>query len=122
MFVILTILLFFLFFNDTATTEIYTLSLHDALPISPPTLPALRASSGTTRRSRQRWRAPEERHRARTECLERGDRARNRLAGRQQGMRQRRARPAASCKIHDRTSHEDTKTRNLWRSMRFVVS
>src|SRR3970040_809190 len=24
----------FLFFNDTATTEIYTLSLHDALPIS----------------------------------------------------------------------------------------
>src|SRR5688572_31571355 len=25
---------FFLFFNDTATTEIYTLSLHDALPIS----------------------------------------------------------------------------------------
>src|SRR2546428_4340357 len=32
---------FFFFFNDTATTEIYTLSLHDALPISvieiPPT-------------------------------------------------------------------------------------
>src|SRR3712207_9065008 len=27
------ILLFFFFFNDTATTEIYTLSLHDALPI-----------------------------------------------------------------------------------------
>src|SRR2546427_5359926 len=26
-------LLFFFFFNDTATTEIYTLSLHDALPI-----------------------------------------------------------------------------------------
>src|SRR5260370_7453645 len=25
---------FFFFFNDTATTEIYTLSLHDALPIS----------------------------------------------------------------------------------------
>jgi len=24
----------FFFFNDTATTEIYTLSLHDALPIS----------------------------------------------------------------------------------------
>src|SRR5262245_65671920 len=30
------------FFNDTATTEIYTLSLHDALPISP--------GSGTRRR------------------------------------------------------------------------
>src|SRR2546426_8434322 len=27
-------LFFFFFFNDTATTEIYTLSLHDALPIS----------------------------------------------------------------------------------------
>src|SRR3989442_12621726 len=27
---------FFFFFNDTATTEIYTLSLHDALPISFP--------------------------------------------------------------------------------------
>ena len=25
----------FFFFNDTATTEIYTLSLHDALPIYP---------------------------------------------------------------------------------------
>src|SRR2546422_10954537 len=29
-----TFALFFFFFNDTATTEIYTLSLHDALPIS----------------------------------------------------------------------------------------
>src|SRR5207249_11962564 len=29
---------FFFFFNDTATTEIYTLSLHDALPIFPPEL------------------------------------------------------------------------------------
>src|SRR6266581_9638492 len=28
------IIFFFFFFNDTATTEIYTLSLHDALPIS----------------------------------------------------------------------------------------
>src|SRR5690348_18386881 len=27
---------FFFFFNDTSTTEIYTLSLHDALPISEP--------------------------------------------------------------------------------------
>src|SRR2546427_5383809 len=32
--------LFFFFFNDTATTEIYTLSLHDALPISCTTSPA----------------------------------------------------------------------------------
>src|SRR5258708_15796291 len=28
------LVLFIFFFNDTATTEIYTLSLHDALPIS----------------------------------------------------------------------------------------
>src|SRR2546430_15807033 len=28
------VILFLFFFNDTATTEIYTLSLHDALPIS----------------------------------------------------------------------------------------
>ena len=32
-------LLVVFFFNDTATTEIYTLSLHDALPISPPRVP-----------------------------------------------------------------------------------
>src|SRR3712207_7569780 len=35
----------FFFFNDTATTEIYTLSLHDALPISTP-----------CRRSSRAWR------------------------------------------------------------------
>src|SRR2546428_12758153 len=28
------LIIFFFFFNDTATTEIYTLPLHDALPIS----------------------------------------------------------------------------------------
>src|SRR2546425_13135314 len=37
----------FFFFNDTATTEIYTLSLHDALPIS------TRTTIGTVR-----WLAP----------------------------------------------------------------
>src|SRR2546425_6509508 len=37
----------FFFFNDTATTEIYTLSLHDALPISP-------RRRGGRRRSRRR--------------------------------------------------------------------
>src|SRR5882762_11949392 len=31
--IFLLLLFFFFFFNDTATTEIYTLSLHDALPI-----------------------------------------------------------------------------------------
>src|SRR5437868_12727058 len=34
LFVFMIYFFFFFFFNDTATTEIYTLSLHDALPIS----------------------------------------------------------------------------------------
>src|SRR2546427_8573556 len=37
--VVLSHVVFFFFFNDTATTEIYTLSLHDALPISAPLRP-----------------------------------------------------------------------------------
>jgi len=32
-FILIVVCCFFFFFNDTATTEIYTLSLHDALPI-----------------------------------------------------------------------------------------
>src|SRR5260221_3402483 len=36
---------FFFFFNDTATTEIYTLSLHDALPISAAATPSTPATS-----------------------------------------------------------------------------
>src|SRR6266496_5833872 len=58
----------FFFFNDTATTEIYTLSLHDALPISacPPAGPP-------------RWPAPSRRGR-RCRCLGRGgDRKSTRL-------------------------------------------
>src|SRR2546429_5036852 len=44
----------FFFFNDTATTEIYTLSLHDALPISlsapkPFTKPLAPSKSGVSR-------------------------------------------------------------------------
>src|SRR5256885_5568609 len=38
---------FFFFFNDTATTEIYTLSLHDALPISIQWSIRTRSNSGT---------------------------------------------------------------------------
>src|SRR3712207_8666463 len=37
------------FFNDTATTEIYTLSLHDALPISSTTSTSRTASSAARR-------------------------------------------------------------------------
>src|SRR2546429_5737570 len=48
----------FFFFNDTATTEIYTLSLHDALPISRCTTFRWRASSPESPCSRlfgSRW-------------------------------------------------------------------
>src|SRR2546429_2901252 len=50
---------FFFFFNDTATTEIYTLSLHDALPISsrrarPPSRAPRRWPPARSRR----WRRP----------------------------------------------------------------
>src|SRR2546430_13570755 len=52
-------LFFFFFFNDTATTEIYTLSLHDALPIS-------QSSSFVwaeiTPRPPRRWRRRSEEH------------------------------------------------------------
>src|SRR2546429_6006985 len=41
--------LFFFFFNDTATTEIYTLSLHDALPIFPSL--AIKSAGGAMARS-----------------------------------------------------------------------
>src|SRR6201989_3722931 len=49
----------FFFFNDTATTEIYTLSLHDALPISPR---PRRGTAGTSRASTRR--APARRDRS----------------------------------------------------------
>src|SRR5256885_17206660 len=40
------LLFFFFFFNDTATTEIYTLSLHDALPISVSSFGSARSEVG----------------------------------------------------------------------------
>src|SRR6266705_7124120 len=45
-------LVFFFFFNDTATTEIYTLSLHDALPISHVGHPPRAHAPGPGRRPR----------------------------------------------------------------------
>src|SRR2546422_8816735 len=46
--------LLFFFFNDTATTEIYTLSLHDALPVSVrPGLPQPRDGRRARRRRRK---------------------------------------------------------------------
>src|SRR5260370_40445733 len=46
---------FFFFFNDTATTEIYTLSLHDALPISPQPSAARRSHASRSRRAQHRF-------------------------------------------------------------------
>src|SRR6266487_5851098 len=55
---------FFFFFNDTATTEIYTLSLHDALPISRKTVPApLRLLSPEVRDAPLRFSGPRARRR-----------------------------------------------------------
>src|SRR5258708_27206836 len=48
----------FFFFNDTATTEIYTLSLHDALPICPPNRPRGRLEGGLTAVRRRRRMLP----------------------------------------------------------------
>src|SRR2546426_1112365 len=44
----------FFFFNDTATTEIYTLSLHDALPISCRRCPHRSAQTWSRRSDRNR--------------------------------------------------------------------
>src|SRR3712207_7396086 len=44
------------FFNDTATTEIYTLSLHDALPIS--LVPLAHASTGVSENTAAVWADP----------------------------------------------------------------
>src|SRR2546430_16000085 len=58
---------FFFFFNDTATTEIYTLSLHDALPIyAHPRPPGARADRPVhARRARRGGRARRGAHLAR---------------------------------------------------------
>src|SRR6266516_7796559 len=47
---------FFFFFNNTATTEIYTLSLHDALPIC--SRPTVAASCFPSRPGTRRTRSP----------------------------------------------------------------
>src|SRR2546425_9871795 len=68
---------FFFFFNDTATTEISTLSLHDALPISAPSRPP-RRSGPRLRRSAGAPAPPGSRHargprRRRTRAPRRGE-------------------------------------------------
>src|SRR3712207_8440623 len=65
-----------LLFNDTATTEIYTLSLHDALPISAPRHPpqSALARGGDVLRIRQpgRWRPGVEHQRRALEVVDPG--------------------------------------------------
>src|SRR2546422_4207797 len=61
-------IMIFFFFNDTATTEIYTLSLHDALPISRNRSPNRRRQKGD--------RQAERRHRPRNRRWRRQDRDR----------------------------------------------
>src|SRR5690554_7185880 len=48
----------FFFFNDTATTEIYTLSLHDALPISRSPATACGSTAGSPGCTATSWCSP----------------------------------------------------------------
>src|SRR5438876_5989454 len=59
-----TYLFFFFFFNDTATTEIYTLSLHDALPICVTTTMSVKLGCRASCRAatRKSWRRRSEEH------------------------------------------------------------
>src|SRR2546422_7762341 len=97
---------FFFFFNDTATTEIYTLSLHDALPIwrrsatsRRPAAPSWSSSRGARCRAWPLSRRPPDAHAARDRQLEdvrhprRGAAARHRRARRAQTLEGRRRRP-----------------------------
>src|SRR5256885_8445992 len=65
---------FFFFFNDTATTEIYTLSLHDALPILPRPegswIPARSSPGASSTRSLRSGRIPSERSEEHTSELQ----------------------------------------------------
>src|SRR5256885_14504996 len=67
------LLFFFFFFNDTATTEIYTLSLHDALPICSG---RICAQSGKGSSDSTRWTPGAK---ARTAPIANGDRKSTRL-------------------------------------------
>src|SRR5215204_7797302 len=93
---------FFFFFNDTATTEIYTLSLHDALPISRP--PTARSSACPRPASaRASSTAPAATHR-RAVVAGRRQTTSTPAALRTSRPRQRRAKvAAAACPSHRRT-------------------
>src|SRR3712207_9568255 len=59
---VMTIMLMVFFFNDTATTEIYTLSLHDALPIWKADLLAAEREQGGADHDHQRPGQDRQRH------------------------------------------------------------
>src|SRR2546429_6393304 len=66
----ITVHYFFFFFNDTATTEIYTLSLHDALPISqrgPPNCWRNGRRPGPSPRPRRFWKELRTKRKSRSE-------------------------------------------------------
>src|SRR2546422_5122314 len=73
---LLTSIFFLFFFNDTATTEIYTLSLHDALPISTmkscssaPKSSASRPATAKSKTSSRSSRAPTRKTDRKSTCL-----------------------------------------------------
>src|SRR3712207_7495072 len=74
-------MLCYFFFNDTATTEIYTLSLHDALPIwKDPGSPRVREQHRIPRRDQPNRRAgPAVGHRGSGQIQQFGDRKSTRL-------------------------------------------
>src|SRR2546425_8615279 len=90
----------FFFFNDTATTEIYTLSLHDALPICARSAGGCRSRPGRNHRRTGRRRADPP-HRARP----RGDRKSTRLNSSHQLISyavfcfKKKKHPAPSCRL-----------------------
>src|SRR2546430_17660400 len=57
----------FFFFNDTATTEIYTLSLHDALPICFAGRRCVTRSCSSARHDQLRWKKRSRKPRSRSE-------------------------------------------------------
>src|SRR2546430_17687389 len=64
------VIFFFFFFNDTATTEIYTLSLHDALPICMGPARHFRERRRSARADRGGWERPGDRSEEHTSELQ----------------------------------------------------
>src|SRR3712207_8307269 len=71
------------FFNDTATTEIYTLSLHDALPIYSTPPPPIESGSEYSQDGDARYAMLPPEVRPQTECLARSEEHTSELQSRQ---------------------------------------